>query len=43
MAFNSIKTKPNLVEIREEVQQLIMKTHSLDFVRIDISLRKERV
>jgi len=42
VAFNSIMFIPNFVKIGKLVQQLIMKTHSLDLLRIDTALRKER-
>jgi hypothetical protein len=42
VAFNSIMFIRNFVEIGKMVQQLIMKTHSLGFPKIDTSLRKER-
>jgi hypothetical protein len=38
VVFNSIMHIPNFVEIGKLVQQLIMKTHSLVLLRIDISL-----
>jgi hypothetical protein len=42
VTFNSITFIPNFVEIGKLVQQVIMKTHSFDLVRIYISLRKKR-